>query len=300
MLISRFSYINPNSDTMALGFGESPTSRLGNSLVGRQPTSNTRSASSTTPTLHRKRQAETSPTPAPKRLREQSTYPLASPVENHRFHSTHPPASAAIDDLEPPVDASDDLSQSHEQPSAICTIDNLEHPADRVSNNIPLPREQPPAIGTIDDVEYPADDAKDDIPLPLEVPLTSAASDNIFQPGEHPPPANSDLSEHHPNIKTYSHKPSARVLAGPTITNRLCELSADPPATSGDQNRLRGQHIRIGPVETALLCEPGRPMLETIKAFTDLTPQTLELILKDYRGRVAFPNLKVKIPRCND
>ena len=255
---------------MALVFGESPTSRLGNSLVGRQPTSNTRSASSTTPTLHCKRQAETSPTPAPKRLREQSTYPLASPVESHR---KHPPASAAIDDLEPPVDTSDDLSQSHEQPSA---------------------------IGTIEDVEYPADGAKDDIPLPLEVPLTSAASDSIFQPGEHPPPANPDLSEHHPNIKTYFHQPSARVLTGPTITNRLRELSADPPATPGDQNRLRGQHIGIGPVETTLLCEPGRPMLETIKAFTDLTPQTLELILKDYRGRVAFPNLKVKIPQCND
>ena len=80
---------------------------------------------------------------------------------------------------------------------------------------------------------------------------------------------------------------------------RRRERSTDHLA-SPVENHLFGQHIDLGPVETKLSHRPGRPMLETIKAFADLTPQTLDLIVKDYHGRVVFPNLKVKIPRCND
>lgn len=144
------------------------------------------------------------------------------------------------------------------------------------------------------------DGTSDDISLTLGDPLASATSDDLSRLGEHLPPATPDLSEHHPNIRARFRKPSARVLAGPTITSRLRELSTDTFVISDDKNHLFGQHIDLGPVETTLSNRPGRPMLETIKAFADLTPQTLDLIVKDYHGRVVFPNLKVKIPRCND
>lgn len=173
---------------------------------------------------------------------------------------------------------------------------NLEPPVD-TDNNHSWSCEQPAGIHTIDDLKYPMDRVNDNIPLPLEDPL---ARDSLVRPGEHPSPATPDLSEHHPNIETRFHKPSVRVLAGPTITNCLCELSVDPPANSGDQNCLSGQQMDLGPAETTLLCNPGKSMLETIKVLADLTPQTLELILKDYQGRVTFPNLKVKIPQDND